>query len=163
MSLTITNISQSPDPAPPNTVATMTGTVSLNTQPAPKATVALGLPGATVTSTNNNGNFRFDFIVHPGSTGPIEVYIIPILGLTINPQLVKINVGAGCIHGSSCISLLNGHTKAIRDFANGDTIIDATNQCVAVKHAVQCWLGPKIDDKYQPVLIFEKNSLGPGL
>ena len=32
-----------------------------------------------------------------------------------------------------------------------------------MKNTVQCWLGPKIDDKYQPAMVFEPNSLGPGL
>src|SRR5205085_2011903 len=75
---------------------------------------------------------------------------------------ININIQI-CVHGSSQISIPDGTTKDIQDLRDEDTIVDASGQSISVKNVIQCWLGPKIEDKYQPVLVFEKDSLGPNL
>ena len=159
---TITNLKQNPTLANPGMMATFTGMVAFGVGFIVGANITSTLPGNPSDTTNRQGSFTLSFVVPPANQSAKITAAAPGLGSDTVNVTIEVNP-VECLHSSSQISIPNGLTQNIINITDGDTIVDASGQCVTVKNAVQCWLGPKIEDKYQPVLVFEKDSLGPGL
>jgi hypothetical protein len=69
-----------------------------------------------------------------------------------------------CVHGSSMIDI-NGSTQSrkICELHSGDAIVAADGRHATVERVLPCWLKMPDSAEYHTCVVFEANSLGPGV
>ena len=67
-----------------------------------------------------------------------------------------------CIHSSSRIKLANNEEMEISKLQSGEKILGADNKIVPITESVPCWAGV-YNTIFTPCVIFEKDSLSPGI